>query len=388
MKRPGTPAIIVSPSRSEGGFRKGFVKIPYIDFVHQHSDVRSEVLAAMAGVLDRGQYILGSEVQDFEKEFAAYVGTQFAVGVSSGTSALYLALRALGIGRGDEVITVSNSYIATATAVVLAGAEPVFVDIGPDLNIDPTRVEEAVTPRTRAVIPVHLTGRPASMHRLVEVAKSRDLAIIEDAAHAVGAELDGKRAGAFGEIACFSLHPLKNLHALGDAGIVTTDREDLKDALLQLRNLGLVNRDECVQWSPNCRLDEIHAAVLRTHLRHLEKWTQERRKLAKRYNELLRSYVKVPEEAPGEKHVYQTYMIQADRRDDLATHLLKHGVEAKIHYPIPIHRQKVAASLTWRGSLPRTDEAATSILSLPLYPGLTDAQQGYVSGLFREFYGG
>jgi dTDP-4-amino-4,6-dideoxygalactose transaminase len=263
----------------------------------------------------------------------------------------------------------------------------VFADIGEDLNLDPDAIAAAVTPKTKAILPVHLTGRPARMLEILEVAERHNLVVIEDAAQAVGARLDGRPVGGWGRAACFSLHPLKNLHAYGDGGMVTTTDPTLLEQLFQARNHGLRGRDECLFWSFNSRLDEMQAAMLRVQLRHLERWTEERRRLAARYNRELAAFVEVPTEAPGEYCVYQTYMIQADRREELRRYLNGHGVEALVHYPTPLHLQPAARDLGYcEYDFPRAARAAERILSLPLYPGLSESQQGQVIELIRAFY--
>ena len=271
--------------------------------------------------------------------------------------------------------------------IALAGARPVFVDIRSDLNIDPEQIEAAITPRTRAIVPVHLTGRAASMVEILDIAERHDLFVLEDAAQAIGACLDDQRVGSWGNAGCFSLHPLKNLHAFGDGGMMTTDDESLWKRMQQARNHGLSGRDRCDFWSFNCRLDEMQAAMLRVQIHHLDRWTEERRQLAFRYNELLSPYVTVPLEAPGEFCVYQTYMIQAERRDDLQEYLNIHGVQALVHYPTPLHQQPAAQSLGYSAEdFPMTMCAAARILSLPLYPELTHNQQDLVVELIAKFY--
>jgi dTDP-4-amino-4,6-dideoxygalactose transaminase len=363
--------------------------IPYTNFGAKNAGIREELITAFAGVLDGGRYIMGPEVDAFQREFAAYCGSKFGVGVSTGLDALHLVLRVLGIGEGHEVITVSNSFIATAASIALIGARPVFVDITPDFNIDPAKIEAAITPRTRAIIPVHLTGRPARMKEVLAVARAHNLAVVEDAAQAVGAKLDGKRVGSWGDAACFSLHPLKNLHAIGDGGAVTTDRPEIAEQVAKVRNHGLANRERCDFWGFNCRLDELQAALLRVQLRQLDRWTDERRRLAFRYNELLRPFVEVPEEREGEYCVYQTYVVAAERRDALQRHLKSNGVEALVHYPVPIHLQPAAKELGYSADdFPVTSRVTARILSLPLYPGLTNEQQDRVAELFADFYQG
>jgi dTDP-4-amino-4,6-dideoxygalactose transaminase len=364
------------------------VRVPYTALAAQARTIKADLLQAVERVIDSGRYILGPEVAAFEAEFATLCGTAFSVGVSNGTDALHLALRALGLRPGDEVITAPNSFLASAASIHLAGGRPVFADVSDDLNIDPDRVESAITPRTRAIVPVHLTGRPARMREIRDIARRRGVSVLEDAAQAVGARLDDVPVGSWGDAACFSLHPLKNLHAYGDAGMLATSDPAIAERIRLARNHGLRDRNTSEFWSYNCRLDELHAAMLRVQMRHLAAWTGERRRLAFRYNDRLRPYVEVPEEAPGEHCVYQTYMIQTDDRDHLQRFLNENGVEALVHYPVPIHLQPAAASLGYGADdFPRAVRAAGRILSLPLYPGLTDAQQDRVVDLIGAFSG-
>jgi dTDP-4-amino-4,6-dideoxygalactose transaminase len=363
--------------------------VPFVSLSLKQSALKAEIMAAIEAVLDSGQYILGREVEEFERRFAAHCGAAIAVGVDNGTSALILALRALGVGPGDEVITAPNSFLASAAAVALVGARPVFVDVRDDLNIDPALIESAVTGRTRALLPVHLTGRPAAMDTICALAARRGLVVIEDAAQAVGARLHDRVVGTFGAAGCFSLHPLKNLGALGDAGVVVTADEALAAALRGSRNHGLRTRDACDAWSVNARLDTLQAAALNVKLAYLDGWTAAKRRIAARYGEGLRDVVRVPDERPGEHAVYQTYVIRADRRDDLQRHLAARGVDSKVHYPVPLHLQEAARELGYgKGDFPVTERLATEILSLPIYPELTEAQQEAVVAGVRSFYTG
>ena len=366
---------------------KAVYSVPYTGLAREAADTKKELLAAVERVLDGGRYILGPEVASFEREFADYCGVEFAAGVGNGTCSLHLVLRCLGVGVGDEVITAPNSFIASAASIALTGARPVFADVRPDGNMDPDALETAITPRTKGVIPVHLTGRPARMRDIVAIARRHKLFVVEDAAQAVGARLNGTPVGGWGDAACFSLHPLKNLHAFGDSGMMTTNRQELFDEMLKARNHGLVNRERCDSWSFNCKLDEIHAAMLRVQLRYLDEWTEARRRLAFRYNDLLRPYVCVPDEGPGEYCVYQTYVIQADRRNDLKRYLNDNGVEALVHYETPIHLQPAARGLGYSAlDFPITMQYVTRILSLPLYPSMSAAQQDRVVELIEGFY--
>lgn len=361
--------------------------VPYTSLATEASRIKFELMRAVENVLDSGRYVLGPEVAAFEREFAEYCQTKFAVGIANGTCALHLVLRGIGLHEGDEVITAPNSFIASAATIALAGAKPVFVDICDDGNMDPQKLEDAITDRTRAIVPVHLTGRLAKMSEILEIARRNDLFVLEDAAQAVGASLNGKRAGSWGHAACFSLHPLKNLHAFGDGGMVTSQDPEILAQLTKSRNHGLVNREQCDFWSFNCRLDEMQAAMLRVQLRYLDAWTEARRSLAHRYNDLLRPYVEVPEETTGERCVYQTYVVKAEKRDELKRYLNEHGVEALVHYATPIHLQPAAKDLGYSVSdFPKTMLHVGKIMSLPLYPTLTHAQQDRVAELVSSFY--
>ncbi|MCX6122159.1 MAG: DegT/DnrJ/EryC1/StrS family aminotransferase [Ignavibacteriales bacterium] len=363
------------------------MKVPYTAFDIMNAPIRQQLIAAFENVIDSGRYIQGPECAAFEQEFALFCDTPFASGTSNGTDSLYLILRAIGVGPGDEVITAPNSFIASASTIALVGAKPVFVDVTEDLNIDPDKIEEAITQRTKAIVPVHLTGRPAKLVKINQIAKKHNLFVLEDAAQSVGAKLKDKRVGSWGDAASFSLHPLKNLHAFGDAGIITTKDTGLIERFNISKNHGLRNRDQCDFWSFNCRLDELQAALLRIQLRELERWTKERRELAFRYNRLLGTFVKVPLEAPNEFHVYQTYVVLAEHRNELQKFLRENGVEALVHYPTPIHMQPAAAGLNYRPEdFPVTLQLSKRIISLPLYPGLTHEQQDFVVDLIGTFY--
>jgi dTDP-4-amino-4,6-dideoxygalactose transaminase len=364
------------------------VSVPYVNLAAQTQAIRAELLAAAEQVFARADFILGKDVAEFEQNFAKLCGTKHAISVANGTDALILALKTLKIGADDEVITVSNSFIASAAAIALVGATPVFVDVRDDLNIDPAKISSAITKKTRAIMPVHLTGRPCDMKPLMEIAQKHNLAVIEDASQAVGATYRGQKIGSFGAINCFSLHPLKNLNALGDAGIITTDDDSHAETLRKLRNHGLKNRDESEFWGHNSRLDTLQAAFLNVKLKHLGAWTEARRQNAAFYRENLRDVVRCPEDSPHEFSIYHTFVIQAERRNELQKFLLERGIETKVHYPIPIHLQPAAKSLgVGAGSLPNTEKLAAKILSLPIYPELTEAQKELVVDSIRKFYG-
>jgi len=362
--------------------------VPYVDLPAQSEPLRQELLDAIGRVIDHGQFIFGPEVEEFEIAFSKLCGTRHAVAVASGTDALILALRALDIGPGDEVITPPNSFVATAASIMLVGARPVFVDVRDDYNIDPELIAAALTPRTRAILPVHLTGRPAAMDRIVEIASTRGLAVVEDCAQAILAELGGRRVGSFGDIGCFSLHPLKTLNALGDAGVLTTDDDEIAGRLRLLRNLGLATREDAVLWSANSRLDTVHAATLLVKLRHARAWTDARRMNAAVYRDALTHVegITVPSERLGEISVYHTFVIQAEERDALRRHLAASGIGTAVHYPIPIHLQTAARMLGYGlGDFPESERQAKTILSLPVYPELTSAQIERVAAEIRKF---
>lgn len=327
---------------------------------------------------------------EFERQFANLCGVRYAVGVNSGTDALILALRSIGVGPGDEIITVPNSFVASTTCIKLVGARPVFVDVHNDYNIDPTKIAGSITPRTKAIIPVHLTGRPCDMDPIVNLAKEKGVHVIEDCAQSVMAEYKSQRVGSFGTIGCFSLHLLKTLNACGDGGVLTTNDPDLYEELKVLRNIGLRTRDDCVAWSHNSRLDTLQAAILLVKLRYLKGWTQRRRENAQCYQSHLANVpqVQVPVDAPHEKALYHTFVIQADRRDELRNFLAERGIGSSIHYPVPIHLSTVGKTLGYsKGSFPIAERQAGRILSLPVYPELKLTDLERVAGAVREFYG-
>jgi len=366
------------------------MNIPYVDLAGQNKAIKKEILSAIGKVLESGQFILGKEVEAFEHSFAQLCGTKYALGVGTGTDALTLSLRALNIGHGDNVITVANSFVSTASCIALSGAKPVFVDVGEDYNINSSLIESAINSRTKAILPVHLTGRPADMAPILKIAEKHKLAVIEDCAQAVGAEYRGRRVGSFGKIGCFSLHPLKNLNACGDGGVLTTDDENLYRKLQILRNNGFSSRNDCDVWSANSRLDTVQAALLLVKLNYLKAWTDKRRANAQFYHEHLASLaqIKIPPEKPYEKSVYHTFVMQAENREQLIKFLENKGIGTKIHYPIPIHLQPAAKSLGQRkGSLPVTEEQSKKILSLPIYPELTAKELNYIVKCIHEFYG-
>ena len=348
-------------------------------------------MAAVESVLDHGQFILGREVDEFERRFAELCGVSHSVGVNSGTDALILGLKALGIGPGDEVITVPGSFVASTSCIALVGALPVFVDVRGDYNIDPCLIEAAITERTKAILLVHLTGRPADMDPIMDIARKHGLYVIEDAAQAVFAEYKGQRVGSIGDVGCFSLHPLKTLNACGDGGVLTTNDQSIAETVKILRNIGLRDRDNCVVWGHNSRLDTLQAAILLAKLDYVDEWTEKRRANAHFYQELLKDLPSItcPVEKSYERSVYHTFVIQAERRDELRAHLSKSGIGTSVHYPIPIHLHEAAASLGYGpGSFPVAEKQAGKILSLPVYPELEGDQLEYVVTSLHDFYKG
>ncbi len=361
--------------------------IPYVDLAAQHAVIKKEVLEAVEGVIDRADFILGKQVEKLEEAIASYCGTKFAVGVNSGTDALFLSLKAYGIGPGDEVITAPNSYLATASVIVGAGAKPVFVDVGDDLNINAGLIEEKITKKTKAIIPVHLTGKPADMGPIMKIAKKNHLRVIEDTAQAIGAEYCGKKAGSIGDAGCLSFHPLKTLNACGDGGAVVTDDEKLYLTLVQLRNIGLKNRNESDLWGYNSRLDTIQAAILNVKLKYLDEWIEARIKNARFYIENLKNVCKVPAEKEGEKQVFHTFIVQVEDRDKLKEYLEWKGIGTRVHYPIPIHMQKASKVYGYKkGDFPVCEKQAETILSLPVYHGLKEEDLAYVVAKIEAFY--
>ncbi len=351
--------------------------IPFLDLKAQYHSIKPDIDAAILKVLESSQFALGDEVAAFEREFAAYVGATEGVGVNSGTSALHLALLALGVGPGDEVITVPNTFVATVAAIGYTGAKAVLVDIDPrSFTIDVNRIEQAITPRTKVIMPVHLYGQMADMDPIVDIARRHKLFVIEDAAQAHGAEYKGRRAGSIGDLGCFSFYPGKNLGAYGEGGLVTTGNPDYARTVRMLRDWGQDRRYHHVLKAYNYRLEGIQGAILRVKLRHLEEWTELRRAHAGRYRELLAgSSVRTPEEMPYARHVYHIYALQTAGRDELQKALQAAGVQSGLHYPIPVHMQPAYADLGYKqGDFPLAEQSAAEELSLPMFAELTDAQ--------------
>ncbi len=362
--------------------------VPFVDLAAQFADEREELLAVTEAVYRRGMYVGGSEIDAFEEAVAEYCECPDAVAVGSGTDALIFGLKALGVGPDDEVITPPNSFIASTGAIVAVGAKPVFADVLDDQNIDPAEVEAAITPRTRAVMPVHLSGRVAAMDRILDIAERHGLRVIEDAAQAVGSRYRGQRSGTFGDVGCFSAHPVKNLNAVGDAGFVVTADAEIAERVRRLRNHGLADRDTALEWGLASRMDTLQAAILTLRLKHLDSVIERRRRNGQLYRERLDpEHVFVPPPINAEFNTYHTFVVQADRRDALKRHLAERGIETAIHYPVPIHLQPAAAALGHRkGDFPRAERQAERILSLPIHQFLAPEDIAYVAETINGFY--
>jgi len=357
--------------------------IPLVDLRAQYRTIEDEVMAAIRGVLESGQFVLGPETAAFERELAGYCQTAEAVGTSSGTSALHLALLAAGVGPGDEVITVPLTFVATVAAIGYTGARPVFVDVRPDsLTMDPALLEAAITPRTRAVVPVHLYGQPADMGPILEIARGHGLRVIEDACQSHGAEYAGRRAGSLGDLGCFSFYPGKNLGAYGEGGAVVTNDAGLAGVVRKQRHWGQVRRYHHDSKGFNYRLEELQAAILRVKLRHLEDWTEARRAHARSYDELLAGRPPTVGQMPYARHVYHLYVVRTTARAELERRLGAAGVQTGVHYPVPVHLQPAWAELGHgRGDFPVSERAADEVLSLPMYPELTSDAIEHVADL-------
>jgi dTDP-4-amino-4,6-dideoxygalactose transaminase len=351
--------------------------IPFVDLKTQYLSIKEEIDTAVLKVLDSTQFILGQEVVAFEKDFAAYCHTDYALALNTGTSALHLALLAAGIGAGDEVITTPFTFVATVAAICYAGATPVFVDVDPiSYTIDVTQIEQAITPRTKAILPVHLYGQPADMQPIMEIARRHGLTVIEDAAQAHRAEYKDQRIGSIGDIGCFSFYPGKNLGAYGEGGAIVTSNPEYARRIKMLRDWGQEERYHHVMKGYNYRMDGIQGAILRVKLRYLDQWTEARRTHAAQYDELLaNSAVKTPTVMPYSHHVYHIYAIRTSQREQLQQKLNEQGIQTGIHYPIPVHLQTGYADLGYElGDFPNSELVAQEVLSLPMYAELSSAQ--------------
>ena len=358
------------------------VKVPYLDLKAQYQSIKPEIDAAIARVLDSCQFALGPEVAAFEQDFAKYCGTSECIALNSGTSALHLALLAAGVGPGDEVITVPFTFVASVAAVLYAGARPVLVDIEPrSFTIDPAKIEAAITPRTKAILPIHLYGQSADMYPIMDIARRHGLMVIEDAAQAHGAKYKGREVGSIGDMACFSFYPGKNLGAYGEGGAVTTSNPEYARTIRSLRDWGQDRKYHHVLRGYNYRMEGFQGAVLGVKLAHLDQWTKRRRKIVAQYNdELKHAEVETPIEMPWARHVYHVYTLRSNDREGLQAALASEGIQTGIHYPVPVHMQPAYADLGYRpGAFPQSEKAAQQVLSLPLYPELSSQAVTLVS---------
>jgi dTDP-4-amino-4,6-dideoxygalactose transaminase len=362
--------------------------IPLVNLVRQYNTIKKEIKQETQKVYDKGDYVLGEDVELFEKEFAKYCDSKYSVGVGSGLDAILLLLRAYNIGKGDEVITVSNTFISTVLPILHVGAKPIFIDIDPvTKSMDINLLEKALTSKTRAILPVHLFGYPVNIDAIKKVISGRKIYIIEDAAQAHGSLYKGKKCGSFGDAAAFSFYPGKNLGAYGEAGAVVSNDEEIMNKVKMLRNIGQEKKYYNSMVGYNSRLDTLQAAVLRVKLRHLDDWNGKRRQHAKLYTSLLQNVVSIPIEQEGYKTNYHVYCIETDKRDALAKYLSEKGIATSIHYPVPVHLQKCMSDVTYqKHNLHITEAKAKQILSLPIFPELTNKEIQYIAQAVNNFY--
>jgi len=369
---------------------KAELKVPYFDLTAQYRELRDEIRDAIDRVCNKATFILGEEVELFERTFADYCGVKHCVGLNSGTSALHLAMLAAGIGSGDEVITSANTFFATAEAICYTGAAPVFADIDPaTANIDPEKIEAAITKKTRAIIPVHLYGRPANLSAIMKIAEDHGLLIIEDACQAHGASHEDKRVGGFGHSAAFSFYPGKNLGGYGEGGALTTNDDDVAALVRALRSHGEATRYLHKYLGYNYRMDGFQAAVLNVKMKRLDEWTAKRRAFSSLYRELLAdAHLDLPQDSPDAECVYHLFVAYVEDRDRVRRGLEERGVQTAVHYPVPVHRQDAMAHLGYKeGSLPHTERACQRVLSMPLFPEMTEEQLRYAAYSLSEVVG-
>jgi len=362
--------------------------IPYVNFDRYNHYIKKNLLKSFKRTLDSGRYILGPEVKKFEEEFCAYSGLKYALGVSNGTCALRMSLKQLGVKPGDEVIVPPNAFIANISAIIDNQAKPVFVDVGDDFNIDPKLIEKSITKKTKVIMAVHLYGKPAQMYKIVNIAKKYNLKILEDCSQAFGSKLNNKFVGSFGDIAVFSLHPLKNLNAYGDAGVISMRSQKIYKNLSILRNHGLINRDVCIKWGCNCRLDEMQAGLLRVTLKFFKLSNKSKRYSAKYFSKNLKDYLIVPKViSKKEHHVYQTYVVRTDYRDQLKKFLESKKIETLIYYSIPLHMQPAAKKFNYKPEdFKNALKFSKDMLSLPIYPFMNDKERRYIVSSIKEFF--
>ena len=367
------------------------MEVPYSYLPRQFANL-DPFLEDIRQLATSGDFTLGKAVGEFEERFAQLCGLPYAVGVGSGTDALILSLKMVGVGLGDEVITSPNTFVATVGAIAMTGATPVFVDNGDDYTIDVSKIEAAITPKTKALLPVHLTGHPANMPAVMKIANRRGVKVVEDAAQAILASIDGQHVGSWGEAAGFSLHPLKNLNVWGDGGVIVTGSADMNEKLRLFRNHGLGNRDEVLMWGHNSRLDSLQAVVANRLIGQTEAITQTRIDNAAFYDNAfsdLGEYVVIPPRRSNVKQVYHTYVIRVSDRDSLHSYLMDQGIRAKVHYPVPLHLQEAAQPLGYReGDFPVCEEHCRTIISLPVHEHLTSEELDYTASHLRQFYRG
>jgi len=366
------------------------MEVPFIDLKKQYKDIKNEIDGKISFLIDNSEFILGKDLEEFEREFSEFCGVRYSVGVSSGTDALVIALKSLDVGYGDEVITAPNTFIATAEAISLVGARPVFVDISEeDYNIDVNLIGEKITGKTRAIIPVHLFGQPADMRSIIDIAGENGLYVVEDACQAHGAEFEGKKTGTFGNVGCFSFYPAKNLGAYGDGGAVVTNDKKLYRKMLAMRSHGEVEKNKHEVLGSTNRLDNLQAGILRVKLKYLNQWNEKRRENALIYRKYLSGLgVIIPEELEGRKHIYHLFVIRVKNRDKVEKELSSRGIATGIHYPTPIHLQNAYKFLGYKkGDFPVSEAAAEEVLSLPMFPELTEDQIKYVCESLKEVIG-
>lgn len=364
------------------------MNIPFVSFEKMHNEIKEELLQDFQRVLQGNWFIKGNEDENFEHSFAEYIGRKFCIGCGNGLDAIMLSLKALGISSGDEVIVPSNTFIATVLAVSYTGATPVFVEPRPDTyNINPELIEQSITSGTKAIIPVHLYGQPAEMNDIMKIAKAHNLFVVEDCAQAHGAAYYGQKIGTFGDLAAFSFYPGKNLGALGDAGAVVTDHDELAEIVRVLGNYGSREKYNHIYQGNNSRLDEMQAAFLSTKLRYLDKWNQERKRIAARYmKEIINPAIILPRIVDGADPVWHVFAIRCKKRDQLEQYLKEKGIGTNKHYPIPLHLQKAYAGLEIpKGTYPIAEEISATELSIPMYYGMSDDQVQYVIDIINGF---
>ena len=365
-------------------------KVPFVNYPEHYRRIWDEVMEAITEALSKGDLILRDQLKQFEANIASFVGAKHAVGVNSGTDALYLSLKAAGVGRGDEIITVAHTFVATVSAIVYCGAKPILIDVEEDMNMDVDQVEQAITPWTKAIIPVHLNGRMCNMERLMEIANEHDLVIIEDAAQALGAKFDGKKAGSFGLTGCFSFYPAKMLGAAGDGGIAVTNDEEIAEKIRLLRDHGYQrSTGNILYYGYNSRLDNVQAAILDVKLKHLPEWIERRRELVNLYHQGLSDLQELKLPPPPRSNdrffdVYQNYVIRAKERDRLVAHLRESGIEILVSWPKPMHHHEALGLKHFH--LSTTEQISNEVLSLPMYPELSDEQVKFVIDSLRRFY--